>query len=99
MDNEISNIIIDDELILDADTGIVGSKSNVPKKNTYAYDELLERIDRVEYAIKDLETSLDPHTTSRLSKSGREGIYLTQGLFANVMIGVIIALVLIILLV
>ncbi|MBE6487384.1 MAG: tetrahydromethanopterin S-methyltransferase subunit B [Methanosphaera stadtmanae] len=99
MVNEISNIIIDDELVLNVDTGVIGSKNNLPKENTFAHDELLERIDRVEYAIKDLETSLDPHTTSRLSKSGREGIYLTQGLFTNVIIGMIIALVLIILLV
>lgn len=99
MVNEVSNIIIDDELVLDVNTGIVGSKTNVPKENTLAHDELLERIDRVEYAIKDLESSLDPHTTSRLSKSGREGIYLTQGLFTNVVIGAVIALVLIILLV
>jgi len=99
MVNEISNIIIDDELVLNVDTGVIGSKNNLPKENTFAHDELLERIDRVEYAIKDLETSLDPHTTSKLSKSGREGIYLTQGLFTNVIIGMIIALVLIILLV
>lgn len=99
MVNEFSNIIIDEDLILDVNTGIVGSKNNIPKDNAFAHDELLERIDRVEDAIADLEASLDPHTTSRLSKSGREGIYIIQGLFTNVVIGMIIALVLIILLV
>lgn len=95
----ISNIIIDDELVLDVDSGVIASKSSISPKSTFPNDELLEKIDRIEDAIVDLETSLDPHTTSRLSKSGREGIYLTQGLFTNVILGVVIALVLIILLV
>lgn len=99
MVNEISNIIIDDDLILDVNTGIVGSKSIIQEGESFPNDEILEEIERIEDAITDLENSLDPHTTSRLSESGREGIYLTQGLFTNVVIGILIALVIIILLV
>ena len=96
-----SNIIIDDEYILDTDNYTIGLKSN--NKTGYSssidYDELNAVLDRLEESIVDLESSLDPRTTSRLSRDNREGIYLKEGLITNIIIGVILALILIILMI
>ncbi len=93
-------IIIDDELVLDVNSGIVGSKNNSLNKNKiFEIDDLISEIDDLEVAIDNLETSLDPRTTSYLSELNREGVYRKAGLLTNIVIGIIIAMVVIILLI
>lgn len=97
---ETSKIIIDDDLELDVNTGIIGSSiKNLVDSPVFPSEEIISQIDRLENAISDLESSFDPYSTSRLSQPGREGIYKKAGLLTNIVIGVIIALILIILLV
>ena len=96
----MSKIIIDENLVLDVNTGLIGSDNNTNKANNMiATEELFKKIDRVEEAINDLESSLDPNSISRISKPGREGIYARAGLLTNIVLGIIIALVFIILLI
>lgn len=99
---EKTSIIIDNDLILDVDTGIIGSKKtnvdNNSENSIFPINEIMSELDKLESSINDLETSLDPRTTSNLSEKGREGVYEKAGLLTNVVIGVIIALVIIILL-
>lgn len=99
---EKTSIIIDNDLVLDVDTGIIGSKKtdidNNSKESIFPIDEIMSELDKLECSINDLETSLDPRTTSNLSEKGREGVYEKAGLLTNVVIGVIIALIIIILL-
>lgn len=96
-----SDVIIDDEYILDMDTYTVGLKSNKKTVNSSSldYEEINALLDRIEESVEDLESSLDPRTTSRLSRQNREGIYLKEGLITNIIIGVMLALVLIILII
>lgn len=101
MENEMSKIIIDDDLVMDVKTGIVGSASNMQPENipVFPTNEIMSQIDRLDDAITDFESSFDSHSISRLSFPGREGVYYTAGLLRNVVIGVMIALIFIILLV
>ena len=93
-------IIIDEDLVLDVNTGLVGPDNHTNNAiNRIASEELFEKIDRVEEAVTDLESSLDPNSISRISKPGREGIYARAGLLTNIVLGIIIALVFIILLI
>lgn len=98
---ETPRIIIDDNLEMDVNTGIIGQ--GISKQDTlsqsFPTEEILLQIDKLDEAITDLESSFDPYTTSRLSQPGREGIYQKAGLLTNIVLGVIIALVLILLLV
>lgn len=90
-------VIIDDDLVLDVNNSIIGTKDNNQKQHL-PFDDLVEKIDTLEVAINNLESSLDHRTTSNLSQPGREGIYEKAGLITNIVIGVIIALVFILLL-
>lgn len=90
-------VIIDDDLVLDVNNSIIGTKDNNQKQHL-PFDDLVEKIDTLEVAINNLESSLDHRTTSNLSQLGREGIYEKAGLITNIVIGVIIALVFILLL-
>ncbi len=101
MTEEQAFIIIDDDLVMDVNNGLVQSKNNLKGDNVLLFptDEINSEIDKLNIAITDLETSLDPRTTSRLSEPRREGVYLKAGLLTNVVIGIIIALIVIILLV
>ena len=97
-----SNVkIIDDDYILDTDTYTIGLKSDkkINKSSSIDFDKINDELDRLENAIEDLESSLDPRTTSRISCDNREGIYLNEGLITNIIIGVILALILIILII
>ena len=98
---ETSRIIIDDDLDMDVNTGIIGQGVCKQDSSYHSFptEELMQQIDKLDEAILDLESSFDPYTTSRLSHSGREGIYWKAGLLTNIVLGVIIALVLIILLI
>jgi tetrahydromethanopterin S-methyltransferase subunit B len=97
---ETPRIIIDDELEMDVNTGIIGSgMKNVVESAVFPSEEIMCQIDRLENAISDLESSFDSYSTSRLSRPGREGIYQKAGLLTNIVIGVIIALIFIILVV
>lgn len=100
MVNEVSNIIIDDEFILNVETSTIENKSNQKnnKSSSLYLDDINEIVDRLEDSIMDLENSLDPRSVSRMSYGNREGIYLKEGFLTNVVLGVIIALILIILL-
>ena len=96
----MTKIIIDENLVLDVNTGLIGSDNNTNKANNMiATEELFKKIDRVEEAINDLESSLDPNSISRISKPGREGIYASAGFLTNIVLGILIALVFIILLI
>lgn len=100
MVEETFNIIIDDDLIMDVNTGIIGSKQTSDSTmSTIPMEELMDEIDRVELAINDLESSLNSKSISRLSKPGREGAYYMAGFLSNVVLGIIIALIFIILLI
>ena len=96
-----SNIILDDEYILDVDTYTICSKSNknLDKSSSAVFEEINGELDRIERSIEDLESSLDARTCSRLSRDNREGIYMKEGLVTNIIIGVILALILIILII
>ena len=96
-----SNVIIDDEYIMDMDNYTIGLKSNkkINKSSSVDFDEINSVLDRLEESIADLESSLDPRTTSRISMQNREGIYLKEGLITNIIIGVVLALILIILII
>jgi len=96
-----SNVIIDDEYIMDMDSYTVGLKANkkISKSSSVDFDEINSVLDRLEESIVDLESSLDPRTTSRISMQNREGIYLKEGLMTNIIIGVVLALILIILII
>lgn len=97
---ETSRIIIDDNLEMDVNTGIIGQGIAKKSESTpFPTEEILSQLDRLEDAVNDLESSFDPYSISRLSQNGREGIYQKAGLLTNMVIGVIIALILIILLV
>lgn len=94
---ESTAVIIDDDLILDVETGVIGSKKHT-REEVFPVDDLMLKIDKLEDAINNLESSLDPRTTSGLSQPNREGIYEKTGLITNIVIGVVIALVFILLL-
>lgn len=97
---ETSRIIIDDDLEMDVNTGIIGSgMKNVGDSVVFPSEEIMSQIDKLENAISDLESSFDSNSISRLSQPGREGTYQNAGLLTNIVIGVIIALIFIILLV
>ncbi|OED30228.1 tetrahydromethanopterin S-methyltransferase subunit MtrB [Methanosphaera sp. WGK6] len=95
-----TTIIIDDDLVLDVNSGIIGTKNNLSSKTAqnFPIEDVIHEIDRLEASINNLESSLNPKTTSNLSESGREGVYEKEGLLTNIIIGVIIALIFIILL-
>lgn len=101
MTTESSKIIIDDNLTLDVNTGIIGSSSSqkIQKSQVFPTDEVMIQLDKLEEAIIDLESSFDSYSISRLSKKGREGTYHNAGLLTNMVLGVILALIMIILLI
>lgn len=94
-------IIIDDDLEMDVNTGVIGSgvSSQINQTPAFPTEEIFLQIDKLDEAIGDLESSFDPYSTSRLSYSGREGIYQKAGLLTNMVLGVIIALIVILLLI
>lgn len=95
-----SKVIFDDDLVMDVNTGVIGSKSSIKSEGvSFPIDDVISEIDRLESAIDDLESSLDSRTTSNLSENNRNGVYRKAGLLTNVVIGVIIALIVIILIV
>lgn len=98
---ETSKIIIDDNLTLDVNTGVLGTSNNEVAQKTQVFptDEVMLQLDKLENAISDLESSHDSSSISRLSKSGREGVYYNAGLITNIVLGVIIALIMILLLI
>lgn len=101
MDLEMSQIVIDDDLVMDVNTGIIGHKKSdeLVKSDVFPTDEIISQIDKLEEAISDLESSFSPYSTSRLSQPRREGVYQNAGLLTNIVLGVVIALLIIILLV
>lgn len=98
---ETPRIIIDENLEMDVNTGIIGQEISQNTKNApiFPVDDIMIQIDKLENAINDIESSFDPYSTSRLSQPKREGVYRNAGLLTNLVIGIIIALVLIILLI
>lgn len=101
MTMESSKIIIDDNLVLDINTGVIGSPVPETSSSTQEFptEDLMIQLDKLEEAISDLESSFDSNSVSRLSEPGREGIYHKAGLITNIVLGIIFALILIILLV
>lgn len=100
MVEESFKVIIDDELSLNVDTGIIGY--NVIKNdnvNIFPIDDINDSIDRIEKSITDIESSLNPNTISRLSNMGREKVYLNAGFITNIILGIFIGLLVIILLI
>ncbi len=97
---ETPRIIIDDDLEMDVNTGVIGhGLANTTTGSTpFPTEELISQIDKLEEAVADLESSFDSFSTSRLSQKGRNGIYQKAGLLTNIVIGVIIALIFIVLL-
>lgn len=100
MSIETSKIIIDNNLELDVNTGIIGHESQKTNKKvqTFPTDDIMIQLDKLEEAASDLESSFDSYSISRLSKPGREGTYYKAGLLTNIVLGVILALILIVLL-
>lgn len=98
---ETSKIIIDDNLILDVNNGVIGSKSNenIQKTQAFPTEEIMLQLDKLEDAVSDLESSFDSYSISRLSEKGREGAYHDAGLLTNIILGIILALIIIILIV
>lgn len=72
-------------------TGIIGSSlgSGVV---LLAMDEVGEEVAKVEAAADELMASLDPYTSPAGSYPGREGSYVTAGLFTNMVYGFLIAI-------
>lgn len=100
MNIETSRIIIDDNLEMDVNTGVIGQGIvKTAETQVFPTEEVMSQIDRLEEAISDLESSFDPYSTSRLSMKGREGVYQKAGLLTNIVIGIILALFFIVLLV
>ena len=100
MNIETSRIIIDDNLEMDVNTGVIGQGIvKMPETQVFPTEEVMSQIDKLEEAISDLESSFDPYSTSRLSMKGREGVYQKAGLLTNIVIGIILALFFIVLLV
>lgn len=97
---ETSRIIIDENIEMDVNTGIIGLGLSQQKATTQSFptEELMLQIDRLDDAISDLESSFDPSSSSRLAYQGREGVYQKAGLLTNIVLGVIMALIIIILL-
>lgn len=89
---EKTNVIIDDDLYIDVDTSTIKSKSNNKDIENVVdisskFDEINEQLDHIEVSIYQLEKSLTPHTTS----------YHNAGIFVNIVLGIIFALVIILL--
>ncbi|WP_304125426.1 hypothetical protein [Methanosphaera cuniculi] len=89
---EKTNVIIDDDLYMDVDTSTIKSKSN--NKDTAnvvdissKFDEINEQLDHIEVSIYQLEKSLTPQTAS----------YHNAGIFVNIILGIIFALIIILL--
>lgn len=89
---EKTNVIIDDDLYMDVDTSTINSKSN--NKDTAnvvdissKFDEINEQLDHIEVSIYQLEKSLTPQTAS----------YHNAGIFVNIILGIIFALIIILL--
>ena len=97
---ETSKIIIDDDLTLDVNTGVIGSsdKEIVRTNQSFPMDEIMSQLDKLDDAVRDLESSFDSYSTSRLSKPGREGVYYRAGLITNIIFGIMLALIIIVLL-
>ncbi|RAP53090.1 MAG: tetrahydromethanopterin S-methyltransferase subunit B [Methanosphaera sp. rholeuAM270] len=98
---ETPKIIIDDNLELDVNTGIIGNglSKNVEIMSTFPTEEILLQIDKLDEAVSDLESSFDPNTLSRLSRQSRQGTYHMAGLLTNIVLGIVIALFFIILMI
>lgn len=100
MNIETSRIIIDDNLEMDVNTGVIGQGIiKTVDSPVFPTEEVMSQLDKLEEAIFDLESSFDPYSTSRLSQKGREGVYQKAGLLTNIVIGIILALFFIVLLV
>lgn len=54
-------------------------------------DEVNEQVAKVELAADELMASLDPYTSPVGSYPGREGSYVTAGLFTNIVYGFLLA--------
>ena len=90
---EKTHVIIDDDLYMDVDTSTINSKSN-NKDNTAnvvdissKFDEINEQLDHIEVSVYQLEESLTPQTAS----------YHNAGIFVNIVLGIIFALIIILL--
>lgn len=89
------NVIIDDDLYMDVNTSTV--KSGNPQQNTTTptvdmlskFDEIDEQLDHIEVAIYQLEESLTPQSVS----------YYSAGVFVNIVIGIVFALIIILLII
>ena len=75
---------------LDPANGIIGSSlgSGVV---LLSMDEVEEQVAKVELAADELMASLDPYTSPVGSYPGREGSYITAGMFTNMVYGFLLA--------
>ena len=72
-------------------TGVLGSSlgSGVV---LLSMDEVGEAVDKVSAAADELMAALDPYTSPAGSFPGREGSYVTAGMFTNMVYGFLIAI-------
>ncbi len=95
---EESLVIFDNELVMDVNNSTIINKSELAQDEySLPMDELNNQVNKLEDAITNLESSLDPNSTSSLSQPNREGIYLREGLLTNIVLGIVVALIIIIL--
>ena len=75
---------------LDPANGIIGSSlgSGVV---LLSMDEVEEQVAKVELAADELMASLDPYTSPVGSYPGREGSFITAGMFTNMVYGFLLA--------
>lgn len=96
------NVIIDDNLILNTTTSTIETK----KKNTQSqptqtlnFNTLNEQITRLEHAVDNLESSLQPGSISDDITAKDLDAYNKAGLVTNIIWGIIIALIIILLII
>jgi tetrahydromethanopterin S-methyltransferase subunit B len=78
-------------LTLDPSTGMIGAALG-REVLVLSMDDINNEIETLEVAADDLMNSLNPHTVSEGTYPGREGVYLTAGMFTNMVYGFLIGL-------
>lgn len=82
-------------LTLDPSTGKIGAALG-REVLVLSMDDINNEIDTLEAAANDLVGSLDPSTVSDGAYPGREGTYVTAGMFTNMTYGFVIGLIVLI---
>ena len=90
-------IIIDDDLMMNVDSGIIYSNSisKENKESLFPIDEINNQISIVEQSLINLESSLGFSHENNLLQ-GRQAAYDKASLLTNIVIGIVLALIIII---